>query len=65
MLDEFERLLADDMEGIVYGPGLGCMSHEHRKRRESHFIKARIARIHILITVNMRFNVHALPSFMR
>ena len=52
------------MEGIVYGPGLGCMSHEHRKRRESHFIKARIARIHILITVNMRFNVHALPSFM-
>ena len=65
MFDEFEGLLADDIEDMEDGPGLGCISPEHSKRRESHVIKVRIARIHILITVNLVFDVHAVPGFTR
>ena len=65
IFDEFEGLLADDIEDMEDGPGLGCISPEHSKRRESHVIKVRIARIHILITVNLVFDVHALPGFTR
>ena len=68
MFDEFEGLLADDIEDMEDGPGLGCIgciSPEHSKRRESHVIKVRIARIHILITVNLVFDIHALPGFTR
>ena len=38
---------------------------EHSKRRESHVIKVRIARIHILITVNLEFDVHSLSDYTR
>ena len=65
MFDELEGLLADGIEDMEGGPGLGCISPEHSKRRESHVIKVRIARIHILITVNWVFDVHALPGFTR
>ena len=34
MFDEFEGLLADDIEDMEDGPGLGCISPEHSKRRE-------------------------------
>ena len=32
MFDEFEGLLADDIEDMEDGPGLGCISPEHSKR---------------------------------
>ena len=54
------------LKNMEDGPGLGCISPQHSKRRESHVIKVRIiARIHILITVNLVFDVHALPGFTR
>ena len=65
MFDEFEGLLADDIEDMEDEPGLGCISPEHSKRRESHVIKVRIARIHILITVNLEFDVHSLSDYTR
>ena len=45
------------------GPGFGCISPEHSSRIESHTIKFTVARAYILISVNLRFNVNALPGF--
>ena len=63
MFDEFEGLLDDDIEGMEDGPGLGCISPDIKTRKPCN--KVRIARIHILIMVNLVFDVHALPGFTR
>ena len=61
---EFEGLLAEDTEDTEEGPGLGSISPEHSSRIESHAIKLTVARAYILISVNLRLNVNALPGFM-
>ena len=42
MFDELEGLLADGIEDMEDGPGLGCISPEHSKRRESHVTKSEL-----------------------
>ena len=59
IFDEFERLLVHDTE-----EGPGFISPERSKRIDNQVIKFTAIRIYILTTVNLRFNVNALPGFM-